>query len=138
MSTTPTADTALDTAVQAAIAAAPALDRDALTAAVTAALTPVLSENRVLQIALRTATEQAVNERDVLTSAQLWFQQNGHGLEELGEILGGHDTYGFTPGDDTDGLDAEQVAEAATQAHLRELARAERAERKVALLVAAE
>lgn len=127
----------LDTAIEAAVAAAPALDRDALTTAVTAALTSVLSENRVLQNAVRTATEQAADEREVLTSAQLWFQQNGHGLDDLGAILGGHTTYGFNPDGGTDGLDPEQVAVAATEAWLREHARAERAEQKVALLLAA-
>jgi hypothetical protein len=140
MSTTiPTAT--LETALTAAAAAAPALGSDTLNAeltkAVTAALTAVLSENRVLQVAVQAAAEQAADERAVLTSAQLWFLNNGHGLDELGAILGGHTTYGFAPAADTDGLDPEQVAEAATEAYLRELARADRLEQQVQLLVAA-
>ncbi len=137
MSTTASHNTTLDTAIEAAVAAAPTLNRDALTAAVTAALTSVLGENRALQVAVRTATEQAATERDVLTGAQLWFQQNGHGLDELGSILGGHVTYGFAPDGDTEGLNPVQVAEAATEAYLREFARANRAEHKVELLIAA-
>ncbi|WIE81526.1 hypothetical protein [Curtobacterium sp. MCSS17_016] len=130
--------TTFDSALAAATAAAPALAGDALTAAVTAALTSVLSENRVLQIAVQTAAEQAANERAVLSSAQLWFLNNGHGLDELGAILGGHTTYGFAPDGDTEGLDPVQVAEAATEAYLRELARADRLDHQVHLLVTAE
>jgi hypothetical protein len=135
MSTTIPAVT-LDAALAAANAAAPTVDRDTLTAAVTAALGTVAGENRILQVAVKTATEQAAAERDVLTSAQLWFQQNGHGLDELGDILGGHTTYGFTP-DGVDGLNPVQVAEAATESYLRELARANRLARQVELLVTA-
>ena len=128
--TNPT-DDVLTFALQAARSAAPNLAGDDLDAAVTAAVTALVSQQRSLQVAVQKASEAAVTEREVLTAAQLWVTQNNvAGLSPLAEILAGHRTYGFDPAD-ADGLDAGTVAEAATEAHLRQFARAERLQREL-------
>jgi len=128
------ADDTLHLALTAARTAAPSLDRAALDAAVTAATAALTGEVRSLQVALRISGNEAVTERSVLTSAQLWVAaHDGGNLKELKAILGGHTKYGFEPSGVTN-LDPVTVAEAATEAYLREHARAERLEQ--ALLAA--
>ena len=128
---THTTGTSLAFALDAANAAAPDLAGDRLDTAVTAVVNALAGQTRSMQAALRASAESVSAEREILTGAQLWVLDNDDDdIAGLKEILGGHSTYGFEPTGMTT-LDPASMAEAATEAYLREFARAEQLQREL-------